>query len=130
MPQQNNRLVSEVARLMCEMDSVMAPSQPSQPLMTFNQMPGGSESRYENNGYEDQFDDDELKLAKQFIEIVGCPDRARDLLDRAIECGDCLGMVDNDSQTIEAMAMIIPDTPDLPTNGNMAAQFNPSQITQ
>lgn len=128
MPQ-SNKIVTQIARLMCETEPVMAPSQLSQPLMTFNQIPGGSESRYENNN-DDEFSEDELRVAKQFIEMIGCPDRARDLLDQAIECGDCLGIVGDDSEaeTIEAMAMIIPSTPDMPTNGNMASQFNPGQF--
>lgn len=114
---------------MCEMESlnqVMAHS--PEPLATFNQLPGGSESRYESEDEYDQFSDAELQLAQQFLEQIGCPDRALELLDKVIECDECLG-IDDDAQQIETMALIIPDDPELPTNGAFAAQFNPGQIT-
>lgn len=86
----------------------------------------------EEEQYDDNFNDAEMKLAKRFIEIVGCPDRAAELLDKAIEGLDYLGMVNDnedgeDSNAIDAMAQAMPTDADAPTTiAHMVSSFDPN----
>lgn len=129
-----HNVVNSVARLMCEMEPMAntsgiaggAMAQDASSLMTINQLPGGAESKYEDNGDCQEYSEEELQLAKQFIELVGDAERARELVDKALDCEECLGMID-DEENIEFLASIMPDTPDMPTSGGMAIQFDPNQ---
>lgn len=119
--------VDQIAKLMSEMDSpsmsgnVLA--QDADTLMTINQTPTQG---YEEGGHE-EFTDDQLRLAKEFIELIGDAEQARDLLDKVVECEDCLGIVDDDEDSINVIASTMGSTPDMPMN-NIAAQFDPGQI--
>lgn len=123
-------IMSQIAHLMTENVASHIPSisQVPQSLMTFNQYPGGQyddNEQHEEEEFDDEFDEEEFRIARQFIEIIGCPERARELLDKAIECSECLGMdkENNDANTIETVAAIMPDSPDMPTNGALVSQF-------
>jgi hypothetical protein len=76
------------------------------------------------------FTDEEMKLAKRFIEIVGCPERAEELLAKAIEGLEYLGLVDDevaDSVTIDAVAQAMPLDVGAPsTVAHMVSSFDPS----
>lgn len=90
----------------------------------------GSEpmSQHEMEGMSDEpeeFDEQEMRIAKRFIELIGSPERAQELLDKVSDCEECLGLVDDDSSAIEQISMVMPATPDMPTMGNISAQFDP-----
>ncbi len=120
----SDKTVNQIMRLMCEMDPtgltnniVGGVSTPvNQPYTTLNQSPFGGD-RYENNcdDYPD-FTEQEMRLAKKFVELVGCPERATELLNKVAECEDCLGLID-DSETDEIgfVASTVPMAPDMPT---------------
>lgn len=75
---------------------------------------------------EPQFTDLELKLAKRFLELIGGPERARDLINKCDECQECLGLVgDDDENTITSISQNIPSDVDLPTQ-NSSSLYNPS----
>lgn len=127
----SKRTVDEISRLMCEMDPTGATSDLSGGTlaqdavsMTINQMPvGDEEAEYE----ESECSEEELKLAKKFVELVGDPERARELVDKVADCEDCLGII-GDEENIDMMADIMPDMPDMPTSGSMAVQFDPNSM--
>ena len=61
--------------------------------------------------------DEELKLAKKFISMVGGGERAQKIMDKAYECEDCLGMLDSedeDMQVISQISSMIPTEVDMP----------------
>jgi hypothetical protein len=77
----------------------------------------------DENG-EEEFTDKEMKMAKRFIELCGSADRVQELLDKALECEDCLGMIDDEEQDATIIAQIgevIPSEVDMPT----ATNYNP-----
>lgn len=91
----------------------------------------------DNGGYgrdsgpeEPQFTDLELRLARRFLQLVGGIERARDLISRCDECEECLGLVDDeDEQTINGVASMIPDEVDMPTmRSDLSSLYNPSAI--
>jgi len=87
-------------------------SQEISPLLTINQTPYQDDSQHD----EDCFSDEELKMAKKFIEFFGGDsDRAREIIDKASDCEECLGMIDNEEEDISMMAATMPETPDMPT---------------
>lgn len=80
---------------------------------------------------EPQFTELELKLARRFIELVGGAERARDLVNKCDECEECLGLVsDDDNDSIEGMASVIPSDVDLPTprGVDISSLYNPNAI--
>jgi hypothetical protein len=74
--------------------SVSMQNQPS--IMTINQTPTASQM----DG-EEQFSEEDIELAKQFISMVGDAERAISLLEKTVECQECLGV---DSTTDTPMA--------------------------
>jgi hypothetical protein len=77
----------------------------------------------------------DLRLAKRFIELVGSPERAHELIDKCSNCLTVLGVDDetNDAQQVEQIASMTPDSPDQPAgfaNNNMAAMYDPNHQTQ
>lgn len=114
--------IQAIVQLMNETDTSMMglggmnAIQDSSRLMTINQTPG---SVYQDQEADDSnFSQDELKLAKKFVDLIGCVDRARDLVDKVSECEDCLDMDDSDDEVaIDIIGASMPDTPDMPTMG-------------
>jgi hypothetical protein len=132
-----DKTVALMARLMTEMDPMSGSggspghmggdnvAQHALTLMTINNTPAG-QSRYDDQD-EEGFTDDELKLAKRFIELVGSPERAVELLDRVGDCEECLGMIDDEEQdaaNIDQISQGIPSDAGSPMS-NFAAQFDP-----
>jgi hypothetical protein len=80
--------------------------------------------------YDENFSDDEMKLAKRFIELVGCPERAEGLLAKALEGFEYLGMIDDnetDAATIGVLAQGVPTDVDAPsTIAHMISSFDPN----
>lgn len=120
----SDKMVNQISRLMCEMDptgltnnlvgGVSAPV--NQPYAALNQSPFGSD-QYENDcdDYPD-FTEQEMRLAKKFVELVGCPERASELLNKISECEDCLGLIgDEEDDEVSFVASTVPITPDMPT---------------
>jgi hypothetical protein len=118
--------IREILRIMNESSYTMPPlfTQP-QELMSLNQVPSmqpaqnGDGFGIQNSGgeYED-FSEQEMRLAKKFIELVGCPERATELLNKAVECGECLGML-SDEDAIQKISNVIPNYPDEPMDNNL-----------
>lgn len=54
------------------------------------------------------FDNDELKLAARYIQLVGCPERARELLDKVLEAKEVLSSDDLDDAVIDEISKITP----------------------
>lgn len=54
------------------------------------------------------FENDELKLAARYIQLVGCPDRARELLDKVIEAREVLSSDDLDDAVIDEISKVTP----------------------
>lgn len=77
---------------------------------------------------EPQYSELELKIANRFIELVGGAERARELISKCDECNECLGLVDDESDSIEGVAAMMPVSADLPTGRGMemSALYNPS----
>ena len=107
--------VGTISRLMCEMD----PSGFSggmmtgvQPFTTINQLPFGNQQQNDNSE-ETDFSEQELRVAKKFVELIGCPERASELIDKISECEDCLGLVgDEDEDDMNFVASTIPRNAD------------------
>ncbi len=64
-------------------------------------------------GDQDEFSADDIDLGKQFLNMVGDPERAKAIIDRCVECGDCIGLSDEDR--ISDIASQVPDDIDGPT---------------
>lgn len=122
----NQNTVNKIAKLMLEMDPMSGSglgglaggtmtTQAPAPLMTFNQLPGmgcqGNECDQETA--EQTFSERDLKIAKRFIELIGGADRAKELIEKVVECEECLGLVD-DNENINAFANSMPEYPDMP----------------
>lgn len=110
-------VVDAVARVMNEMEPIAASSLE----MGMDQAaPGAIPMPPDGTGaeYEDEcsYDEEDLGIAKKFIEYVGGVDRARDLIDKVGECEECLDLVDDDDETITQISATIPVMPDLPRN--------------
>lgn len=74
--------------------------------------------QHEEEGQEDGYTEDELRITKKYIEMIGGAERARELIDRVAECEDCLDIIDDEeamSGMIGRMADTMPSSPDLPT---------------
>lgn len=86
------------------------------------------EEPQEDEGFTEQ----ELKLAKRFVELIGGTDRARYAIEKIDECDDCLDLIDDEEDQISSFADSMPDLPDLPTalqnNLNLSSLYNPSAI--
>lgn len=61
----------------------------------------------------------ELRLATRFLELVGGAARAKELIEKVVDCQECLGVDDQleqiDGERINAMADMMPFSADLPT---------------
>lgn len=84
---------------------------------------------------DDEFTDDELRLAKQFIDSIGSVDRASELLSKVESCEDCLGLVgDDDDDIINDIATMIPSDVDMPNSihnmNHLGAMYNSSAMTR
>lgn len=101
----------------------------------------GCEEGYCDQNEQEGYTEEELKLAKRFSELVGGPDRAREILDKVADCEECLDLVDDepeegssgfgsDEEAITHLASMMPDSPDLPTsfknNMNLSSLYNPN----
>ena len=77
-----------------------------------------------------EFSDEEMKLAKRFIEIVGCPERSEELLAKALEGFEYLGMIDDnetDAASIGAVAKAVPFDMDATTTiAHLVSSFDPN----
>lgn len=74
----------------------------------------GGEEEYEEEVCE-EFSAEELKLGERYIELAGGADRARELLDKVEECGECVGLAGDEGDEIEGISDTMPGSPDLPT---------------
>lgn len=104
------------------MSSFMAGGSESTPVDSYADGPELAEPTDGDQGFSEQ----ELKIAKRFIELVGGVDRAKEILDKVDECEDCLELLedDDDDATIAQVAGTIPSSPDLPTG--LSSLYNPS----
>jgi hypothetical protein len=78
---------------------------------------------------EPEFTDLEMRLAKRFLELIGGPERARDLINKCDECEDCLGLVGGDDESqISSISELIPSEVDLPTpsRSDLSSLYNPN----
>jgi hypothetical protein len=57
----------------------------------------------------DPFDTDELKIAARYIQLIGCPDRARELLDKVTEASEVLNADGLDDAVIDEISNVMPD---------------------
>jgi hypothetical protein len=82
----------------------------------------------------DQYSALELKLTKRYIELIGGAERARDLINKCDECMECLGVLDDTTQTdvdtIQKVSEYMPQDVDFPTNNKMdlATLYNPNAV--
>jgi len=74
----------------------------------------GGEEEYEEEECE-EFSAEELKLGERYVELAGGADRARELLDKIEECGECVGLAGDESDEIGGISDTMPGLPDLPT---------------
>lgn len=72
---------------------------------------------------QDGYTEDELRITKKFVEMIGGAERARELVDKVADCEECLDIVDDEAEQesmmgslIGRMADTMPQTPDLPTS--------------
>jgi hypothetical protein len=96
-----------------------------QPRMSTSNMGYGIPTEPE----EPEFTDLEMRLAKRFLELIGGPERARDLINKCDECEDCLGLVGTDDESqIASISELIPTDVDLPTpsRSNISSLYNPN----
>ncbi len=92
-------------------------AQVPQTLATINQTPFPV-STFDNEPSEGEYCEEELQLAKRFIELVGDGDRAKELVAKVLDCEDCLGIIDDEMKTSQDISDIADQTPesmDLPT---------------
>lgn len=79
---------------------------------------------------DEEFTEQELKIAKRFVELMGSADKARAAVDKVDEYQECLGLLDDedeqerDGNTIEKLAGMMPGLPDLPME--LSGLYNPS----
>lgn len=97
-------------------------------MPTDSPLSGAQEEPEEPDGYTEE----ELQLTKKFIDMIGGPERARELVDKVNECEDCLDIIDDgdteeedDAASISVISRSVPDAPDLPRL--MAKSFDPGQ---
>lgn len=61
----------------------------------------------------------ELRLTARYLELVGGSERAKEIIDKVLDCQKCLDVDDQiekmDSDRIDALASMIPSEADLPT---------------
>lgn len=94
------------------------------------------ESGYATAGEPDKFTEEELRITKRFLEIMGSADRAREAVTKVDECEDCLGLIQPEDEecasgdVISQMADVMPTSPELPTGTrrvmDLASLYNPS----
>jgi hypothetical protein len=78
---------------------------------------GGEEYEEEEEEEEyEEFSAEELQLGERYVELAGGADRARELLNKVEECGECIGMADDEGDQIEGISDAMPGLPDLPTD--------------
>lgn len=79
---------------------------------------------------EPRFTELELKITSRFMELVGGPERARELINKCDECQECLGIGDDvsDDSSIKGIAAVMPYESDLPATRGMdiSALYNPN----
>lgn len=63
---------------------------------------------------DDGFDPKHIAAAKDLIALVGCAERARELIDKVDDAMEVFDDGEDDLKTIDLVAQLIPDTPDMP----------------
>jgi len=95
----------------------------------YDQMAYASQNSEEASSTSD-FSALELRLATRFIELVGGPRRVKELLEKIDECQRCLGVDEQleqlDSERINALADMVPNSSDLPTS-RASMRYSPSE---
>ncbi len=56
----------------------------------------------------DGFKNDELKLAARYVQLIGCPDRAKELLEKVVEVSQDLNADGLDDAVIDEISRITP----------------------
>jgi len=133
-PNKLNSAMDAIARLMNEdfgSPSIMANSDGAQ--MAPTQLDDADVGHGCGNEEPDGFQEEELRMAKRFVELMGSAERAREAVDRVDQCEECLDLIDDDS-SIEAIATMVPLSPDMPSGKaiEMSTLYNPpgSQVAQ
>lgn len=67
-----------------------------------------------NGGDECEYTEEELKLTKRYVEMIGGCERASQLIDRVGECEDCLKLIDDGESEIDVIAASVPEDVDMP----------------
>jgi hypothetical protein len=128
-------LVNKIATLM---EQIPAPgltstmSGAAQAQSAMNVLPGQSA----NTGFEmdvsecdEQFDPEHLAAAKELIAMVGGADKTRELIDKVDEAMEVFDGGQDDAKTIDLVAELIPDMPDMPMHRSMtriSSMYDPS----
>lgn len=128
-------LVNKIATLM---EQIPAPgltstmSGAAQAQSAMNVLPGQSA----HTGFEmdvsecdEQFDPEHVAAAKELIALVGGADKARELIDKVDEAMEVFDDGQDDAKTIDLVAELIPDMPDMPMHRSMtriSSMYDPS----
>jgi len=105
------------------MTSTMSGAAQAQSVM--NVLPGqNATTGFEMDGQceecDDQYKPEQIAAARDFIALVGSADAARELIDKVDEAIEVFsGGDDDDSDAIDFVAALIPDTPDMPMQKSM-----------
>ena len=113
------------------MTSTMSGAAQAQSVM--NVLPGqnattGFEMGDECEACDDQYKPEQIAAARDFIALVGSAEAARDLIDKVDEAIEVFSGGDDDSDAIDFVAALIPDTPDMPMQKSMtriSAMYDP-----
>lgn len=54
------------------------------------------------------FDNDELKLAARYVQLIGCPERAKELLEKVVEVSETLNAEGLDDAVIDEISKVTP----------------------
>ena len=79
-----------------------------------------------------QFRPEDITAAKDLIALVGGADIARELIDKVDEALEVFDDGDQDAETIDLVASLIPEIPDMPMQKsitNLSSKYNPGAQT-
>lgn len=62
-----------------------------------------------SDGENEPFDNDEIKIAARYIQLIGCPERAKELLDKVTEANEVLNADGLDDAVIDEISNVTPD---------------------
>lgn len=89
---------------------------------------------FETGEDEQQFTEEELQMAKRFLEAVGGADRARELLDKVVSCEDCLGLISDEDEDeeldIQRISDAMPEDVSMPSRNPLVASFYPTMSSE